>query len=68
MTTIDSICYKCNNLSACTNCFCITNGKRSLISDCFFGGKNAGNRKKCAKFEEADECLVAPRLKVLKGE
>lgn len=68
MTTIDSICYMCNNLCAYTNCVCESNGKRHLISQCFFGGKNAGNRKKCARFEKADECLIAPRLKILKGD
>lgn len=44
---------------------CVTNGKRNLISNCLYGGKNAGNRKTCKKHREARPEIVAIRLRLL---
>lgn len=69
MTTKNTICVKCKHLDvygiwACT----APDGVRSLISFCGNGGgKNAGDRKTCRKFEPADEKTIAERVKALEG-
>lgn len=69
MTTKDSICVRCAVLLANTSAVCTSpNGVKSLISDCAYGGKNAGNRKKCINFVEADENTIEKRMRVLGGE
>lgn len=67
MTTKDSICVRCAVLLADTTAFCTSKGVNSLISDCAYGGKNAGNRKKCKNFVEADKNTIERRLEVLEG-
>lgn len=69
MTTKNSICVRCDNLMAFTNAY--TGSKETgihLISDCCYGGKNAGNRKKCKNFSEASEETIERRLRVFEGE
>lgn len=67
MTTINSICVKCKNLDAYTCGACIgSNGVRSLISTCKYGGRNAGNRKTCRDFEETTKDVIARRIECLK--
>lgn len=70
MTTKDSICVRCAVLVAYTNAY--TGSKKdnniALISGCAYGGKNAGNRKKCVNFVEADENIIEGRMRVLEGE
>lgn len=69
MTTKDSICVRCANLSAYTNALFTSNsGVKSLTSECYYGGKNAGNRKKCKSFKEASEETIERRLRALEGE
>ena len=66
MTTKNSVCIKCKHLDAITGAHCITtNGTRSLISICIYGGKNAGNRKTCKMFQRADEINISNRLATL---
>ena len=69
MTTKDSICVRCAVLLAYTNAY--TGSKEdnniALISDCAYGGKNTGNRKKCKNFVEADKNTIERRMKVLEG-
>lgn len=67
MTTKNSICVKCEILSACMTGCVISKKGRSLISSCKHGGKNAGNRKTCKHFKEADPVIIEERLKLLKG-
>ena len=66
MTTENSICIKCRRLYAYSNVCIGKDGTRSLISRCPYGGKNAGNRKKCIDFVEADEKTISERLKNFK--
>lgn len=67
MTNEESVCVRCRNLYASTSAVCIgTNGKRSLISECLYGGKNAGNRKSCKHFRGANPLIIAERLKILR--
>ena len=69
MTTINSICLKCRRLYADAYCCCTSSdGTKSLISTCMYGGKNAGNRKTCRDFEKAREDVIAERIACLKGE
>lgn len=69
MTTINSICVKCRRLYSSTNGCCVSSdGTRSLISNCMYGGKNAGNRKTCRDFEKTSEDVIAARIACLKGE
>ena len=65
MTYKESICVLCANLYANTSAYCINNGKRNLISECLYGGNNAGNRKKCKNFRQAKPKIVAERLRLL---
>ena len=68
MTTKDSICVRCENLKAFTNALTRhDDGSISLISECCYGGKNAGNRKTCKNFVEADKNTIERRLEVLEG-
>ena len=65
MTTKNAICIRCENLYAETSAFCISdNGNISLISNCLYGGKNAGNRAKCKRFKEARAEVIAEREKI----
>lgn len=65
MTYKESICVSCANLDASTTTVCINDGKSNLISRCYYGGKNAGNRKRCEKFRQADPQTVAKRIRAL---
>jgi len=65
MTTIDSVCIKCRKLHIWSGC--TSNGIRCLISSCYYGGKNAGNRKSCKDFDIASDEVVAERIKMLEG-
>ena len=65
MTYKESICVLCANLSAAEHAVCVNNGKRNLISECLYGGKNAGNRKKCKNFRQAKQKIVAERINLL---
>lgn len=67
MTTKESICIKCNCLAYADAACCTENGKRSLISSCDWGGRNAGNRKTCKNFEKADDDMIKHRLDILEG-
>lgn len=68
MTTKDSICVRCAVLLAHTDAFVRhEDDSISLISDCAYGGKNAGNRKTCKNFVEADKNTIERRLEVLEG-
>lgn len=64
MTSKNSICVKCKHLYASTEGYCVTNNGNYLVSTCLFGGKNAGNRKKCKRFEEANKQTIQKRLNV----
>lgn len=70
MTTKDSICVRCAVLLAYTNAY--TGSKEdnniALISECAYGGKNAGNREKCKTFKEASEDTIKRRMRVFEGE
>ena len=68
MTRIDSVCVKCENLIASESGVDISCNIRSLISQCVFGGKNAGNRKSCKKFKKASDEIIESRLKLLRGD
>ena len=65
MTYKESICVLCANLSASEKAVCVNDGKRNLISECLYGGKNAGNRKKCKKFRQAKPEIVTKRIGLL---
>ena len=65
MTYKDSICVSCSNLDAANAAVCITNGKPNLISTCFYGGKNAGNRKTCKKYRKASDSVIERRMALL---
>ncbi len=68
MTTIESVCVKCINLYPCMDTVCISkSGTRSLIASCRYGGKNAGNRKKCKDFSPAPAREIDERETLLKG-
>lgn len=68
MTTKDSICVRCAVLLAHTDAFVRhEDDSISLISDCAYGGKNAGNRKKCINFVEASEETIERRMQVFEG-
>ena len=67
MTTKDSICVRCAVLLADTTAIFTSNGVKSLVSDCVYGGKNAGNRKTCKNFVEAGKDTIERRMKVLEG-
>lgn len=62
MTHKNSICVRCKNLYS-YNCFVISkNGAMSLISECCYGGKNAGNRKTCKCFVPASDDVISRRI------
>lgn len=65
MTYKESICVSCANLIASERAYCTNNGKRNLISECPYGGLNAGNRKKCKEFRQAKSETVSARLRLL---
>lgn len=67
MTYKGSICVSCANLDAALGSVCINDGKYNLISSCYYGGKNAGNRKKCKLFRQANTEIIAKRVKLLDG-
>lgn len=68
MTYGESVCVRCKFLYASTSAVCIDkDGKRNLISECPYGGKNAGNRKSCKEFRGANPLVIAERLKVLRS-
>lgn len=63
MTSKNSICAKCKNLDTDCNSFIIgENGNVELIAHCVYGGKNAGNRKMCKRFKQADNAVVDNRV------
>lgn len=66
MTTADSLCVKCRYLHAYLNSVVIAKGKRHLISECCYGGNNAGNRKQCKKFSFAPEQEITARIEALR--
>ena len=69
MTAIESVCVKCRNLNAyTTGVYTNLKGVRFLVSSCCYGGKNAGNRKKCKMFSPAPARTVDERETILKGE
>jgi hypothetical protein len=68
MTRANDICVRCKNLDATTSVVCTSGGERHLISFCVKGGKNAGQRKSCRKFEKANEETIEKRLKALRGD
>lgn len=68
MTRANDICVRCNNLDAITSAVCTSRGEKHLISSCVYGGKNAGCRKSCKKFEKANEETIQKRLKALRGD
>ena len=67
MTTKDSICIKCSHLVSYSCVITSLSGERRLMSECMYGGKNAGNRKKCSKFKMSDLLTIERRLKRLTG-
>ena len=68
MTHKDSICISCRFLNAYTNAIVFTGKGRSLISECHYGGINAGDRKNCKRFEKASEKTIKERLKCITGD
>lgn len=67
MTERNSICIQCKNLNVFLNTINISaNGTKSLISDCLYGGINAGNRKTCKDFEKAEEQQILDRIACFK--
>lgn len=63
MTNKNSICAKCKNLDTDCNSFATDdNGNIVLIAHCIYGGKNAGNRKMCKRFKQADNAVVDNRV------
>jgi hypothetical protein len=68
MTRETDICVRCGKLHTVTSAVIITGNGKSLISECYYGGKNAGYRKTCSKFEEADKSTIEARLKCLRGD
>jgi hypothetical protein len=62
VTTKDSICIRCENLDCFLSAMDTTDGVKSLISRCLYGGKNSGNRKTCSKFKPASEDVIKARL------
>lgn len=68
MTRETDVCVRCGKLNAATSAVIISDSKRILISNCYYGGKNAGHRKTCSKFEEADKETIEARLKCLRGD
>ncbi len=65
MTNKNSICIKCKHLFAFINGCCVTGNRKYLISQCEYGGKNAGNRKSCKRFEETDKKTIQKRFEQL---
>ena len=65
MTTKDSICISCKHLDCATGAVFISNGIRSLTSLCEYGGKNAGNRISCSKYEQASNNVIGERLEAI---
>ena len=69
MTSVESICIRCKNLNAFINgVVVVVGGRRKLISECAYGGKNAGDRKQCKRFKEAEADIITARIKQLKGD
>ena len=69
MTSKSSICIKCAALSTYEDALCVPAGSKEalLISDCAYGGINAGNRKQCQKFVPALPGLVEMRIAVIES-
>lgn len=67
MTTKNSICIKCEHNYCSSNAVCETDSGRGLVATCLYGGKNAGNRKSCKRFEKAPDNRIAERLNALEG-
>jgi len=65
MTYKESICVSCVNLDATCAAVCINDGKPNLISECYYGGKNAGNRKTCKKYRKASDSVIIKRMALL---
>ncbi len=70
MTTKNSICVRCSNLSTYGVCIPTHKKERCLISFCIgsASGANVGNRKQCSRFEEANPETIKERLKDLEDE
>lgn len=68
MTRINDICVRCENLDAITSAVCSCGDEMCLISTCIYGGKNAGHRKSCRRFEKTNEEKIEKRLKALRGD
>lgn len=69
MTSENSLCVRCAALHTYEDALCVPTGSREalLISDCAYGGANAGNRKQCQRFIPALPGLVEMRLDVFKN-
>lgn len=66
-TSKKSICIRCERLSVNLNCKIVAGGGRIyLLSNCYLGGKNAGDRNSCKKFKPAPEDVVKERLDAFK--
>ena len=65
MTTENSICISCENLDCVTSAVFTSHGVRHLVSTCLYGGKNAGNRSSCSKYERASDNAIGKRLDAL---
>lgn len=64
MTHKNSICIRCANLDSYEGFVISKSGDVSLISECYYGGKNAGDRKTCKRFRAAKEDTVRHRMKL----
>lgn len=63
----NSICIRCERLSVNLNCKIVAGGGHiKLLSDCYLGGKNAGDRKSCKRYKPAPEDVVKRRLDTFK--
>lgn len=65
MTSLDSICVKCIHLNCFLNAYVGSGDKIALISECAYGGQNAGNRKTCKRFVPASDITVSERVRIL---
>ena len=64
MTCKDSICVSCKLLNTYETSYGCKNDEIYLISGCLYGGINAGNRKKCKRFEKAPSDVIQRRMAV----
>lgn len=63
----NSICIRCDRLFVNVHCKIIAGGGRTkLLSNCYIGGKNAGDRNTCKRFTPAPEDVVKERLDAFK--